>query len=58
LAPALRCASCRLLLGPAGITLSDKQVQRGTQLAAERGLGNVKFMVRARSAAQHVAAGL
>jgi hypothetical protein len=29
----------------AGITLSHKQVQRGTQLAAERGLSNVKFMV-------------
>jgi hypothetical protein len=31
---------------PAGITLSHKQVQRGMQLAAERGLTNVKFMVR------------
>lgn len=30
----------------AGITLSQKQVERGTQLAAERGLKNVKFMVR------------
>jgi hypothetical protein len=29
----------------AGITLSHKQVQRGMQLAAERGLNNVKFMV-------------
>uniref|UniRef100_A0A383V9Y5 Methyltransferase domain-containing protein n=1 Tax=Tetradesmus obliquus TaxID=3088 RepID=A0A383V9Y5_TETOB len=28
-----------------GITLSHKQVQRGTELAAERGLNNVKFMV-------------
>eukprot|EP00775_Hariotina_reticulata_P000164 gene164-349_t len=28
-----------------GITLSPKQVQRGTQLAAERGLTNVKFKV-------------
>lgn len=28
-----------------GITLSPKQVERGTQLAAERGLKNVKFMV-------------
>lgn len=29
----------------AGITLSAKQVERGTQLAKERGLNNVKFMV-------------
>lgn len=29
----------------AGITLSAKQVERGTQLAAEQGLTNVKFRV-------------
>jgi cyclopropane fatty-acyl-phospholipid synthase-like methyltransferase len=29
----------------AGITLSPKQVARGTQLAQERGLNNVTFMV-------------
>jgi hypothetical protein len=34
-----------VLLVLAGITISHKQVQRGTQLAAERGLTNVKFMV-------------
>ncbi|GAB4814911.1 hypothetical protein N2152v2_001957 [Parachlorella kessleri] len=28
-----------------GVTLSPSQVQRGTQLAAERGLGNVEFKV-------------
>jgi hypothetical protein len=33
------------MCSPAGITLSPKQVARGTQLAAERGLKNVKFMV-------------
>ena len=30
---------------PAGITLSPSQVQRGTELAAERGLSNAKFQV-------------
>jgi hypothetical protein len=29
----------------AGITLSPKQVQRGTELAAERGLSNCQFKV-------------
>lgn len=29
----------------AGITLSPKQVERGTQLAKERGLNNVNFQV-------------
>ena len=29
-----------------GITLSPNQVKRGTELAAERGLGNVQFQVR------------
>lgn len=29
----------------AGITLSPKQVKRGTELAAERGLANVEFRV-------------
>eukprot|EP00882_Tetradesmus_deserticola_P027944 GHRQ01031092.1.p1 GENE.GHRQ01031092.1~~GHRQ01031092.1.p1 ORF type:complete len:215 (+),score=24.69 GHRQ01031092.1:118-762(+) len=42
----LPCRTLVTLLGLAGITLSQKQVQRGTQLAAERGLSNVKFRVR------------
>ena len=53
------CVPCgkvqpRPALLPPGITLSPNQVKRGTQLAADRGLGNVKFQVRpAGRAAQH-----
>lgn len=35
-----------------GITLSPRQVQRGTELAAERGLNNVSFKVGAETKAQ------
>lgn len=34
--------------GPPGITLSPRQVERGMQLAKERGLDNVQLQVRAR----------
>lgn len=47
---AYKLPACKCLVP--GITLSPRQVQRGTELAAERGLNNVSFKVGAETKAQ------